>query len=148
MKHSGNGASPTHCDTAQIEALMAAYQANRDLASLSAIVDLVQRRPLTLIRFHRTTRYLPEDELLSDVNLKLLKAVDRFDPARGTAFTYSSATIQNTLRTAVSHARVVRKRCVRLSRAVTNQLHTNGEIDSRDAIEDLAHRIKAGSRPP
>jgi hypothetical protein len=31
---------------------------------------------------YRTTRYRSQDELLSDVNFKLIRAIDKFDPAR------------------------------------------------------------------
>jgi len=47
------------------------------------VVAATRRRTETLIRFNRTARYLPEGELLSDVNWKLLKSVSHFDPSRG-----------------------------------------------------------------
>ena len=88
-KHTPNGTSP-HFDNARLEQVIAHYQTQGDAVSLSEIVKLTQDRALTLIRFHKTTRYLGENELLSDIHYKLLKAVDKFDPARGTAFTFLS----------------------------------------------------------
>jgi hypothetical protein len=97
---------------------------------------------LTLIRFNGTTRYVPEDELLSEVNLKLLRAVGKFNPARGSAFTYLSCLIQNTLRSSVTNARKNASRFIELDATVANTLRTNGERESQDVIEDLIHRIK------
>jgi hypothetical protein len=71
-RHHPNGGALHHCDNAQIETAIANYQTKRDLESLSQIIDLTQDRALTLIRFYRTTRYRPVDELLSDVNFKLI----------------------------------------------------------------------------
>ena len=66
-------------------------------STLAVIVDLTQRRALTLIRFRKTTRYLPEDELPSEVSVKLIKSIERFNPERGTAFTYVSRVVANVL---------------------------------------------------
>ena len=102
-KHHPYGGSTQHCDNSQIESLIADYQATRDIGSLSQIVALTQNRALTLIRFYRTTRYRPKDELLSDVNFKLIRAVDKFDPAKGSAFTFVSQVVMNTLYTSVAN---------------------------------------------
>jgi hypothetical protein len=101
---------------------------------------------LTLIRFYKTTRYQREDELLSDVNFKLLKAVGSFNRERGHAFSFLSQVVTNALRTSVTNARKRTKRYVKLDKAAANKLHTNGESQSRDAIDDLAHRIRAGAK--
>ena len=87
---------------------------------------LTRERALTLIRFHRAIRYGSEDELLSDVNFKLLRAVDKFDPAKGTAFTFLSCLIQNALHTCVSKARTAASRYVELDEGVANNLPANG----------------------
>jgi hypothetical protein len=99
-----------------------------------------------LIRFHKTAHYVPEAELLRDVNVKLLRAVDRFDPAKGSAFTFVSCLIQNTLHSSVTKARMVASRYVELDEAVIDKLATNGETESKDAIDDLAYRVRAGAR--
>ena len=69
---------------------------------------------MTLIRFHKTTRCGSEDKLLSDANFKLLRAVGKLDPAKGSAFTFLSCLIQNALHSAVSKARKVASRYVEL----------------------------------
>jgi hypothetical protein len=99
---------------------------------------------LTLIRFHKTTRYGSEDELLSDINFKLLRAVGKLDPAKGSAFTFLSSLIQNTLHATVSRARVVARRHVEFDETAANNLSTNGKNRSRDPVDDLAHRIRSG----
>jgi sigma-70-like protein len=98
---------------------------------------------MTLIRFYKTARYCSESELLSDVNLKLLRALDRFDPDKGSAFTFLSQVVTNTLRTSVTNARKRTKQHVEFDQAVATMLHTNGQSESRDAIDDLAHRIRS-----
>jgi hypothetical protein len=55
------------------------YQSQGDAGSLGEIVRLSQDRALTLIRFYKTTRYRSEDELLSDDNFRLIRAVEKFD---------------------------------------------------------------------
>src|SRR5262249_55586532 len=107
-KHHPTGGATVHCDNARIESLISQYKISNDTATLSEIVALAQDRARTLIRFRKTTRYCAEDELLSDVNFKLLRAVGRFDPAKGTAFTFVSQVITNALCTAVSNPRSTR----------------------------------------
>jgi hypothetical protein len=140
-KHNPNGTSP-HFDNARLESLIASYQAGANpTAALTEIVELTQRRALTLIRFNGTKKYVPEDELLSDVHSKLLRSVSRFDPARGSAFTYLSCLIQNTLRSSVTNARKNASRFVELD-AISDSLSINGEQESQDVVDDLIHRIK------
>jgi DNA-directed RNA polymerase specialized sigma24 family protein len=141
--HPAGGASP-HFDNVRLQSLIAAHQAGTDPAALAEIVTLTQDRALTLIRFRKTARYCAEDELLSNVNFKLLRAVDKFDPAKGTAFTFLSCIVQNTLCSSVTKARTAASRYVEFDEAVANKLTTNGETQSRDALEDLAHRIRSG----
>ena len=80
-KHHPNGGVVSHCDNAQLEQAIARFQGG-DAGSLGEIVQLVEPRALTLIRFHKTSHYRPANELLSDVNFKLIRAIDKFDPAR------------------------------------------------------------------
>jgi hypothetical protein len=143
-KHHPNGGASAHCDSRQIEALIAQYQSNRDAALLSSIVALTQDRALTLISFYRTTRYRPKEELLSDVNFKLIRAVDKFDAAKGSAFTFISQVITNALFTSVSNARRDSQRYRELTKPVLSQLTQVPE--DRAAIDDINHKIKVGAR--
>jgi hypothetical protein len=144
-KHCPNGTSP-HLDNARLEALIAAHQTGADPGAMGEIVTLIQRRALALIRFNGTTRYCSEAELLSDVNFKVLKSVRGFDSSKGSGFTFVSCLVQNVLRTSVTKARLSAGRHVELDETATSKLVTNGETDSRDTLEDLSHRIKAGIR--
>jgi hypothetical protein len=75
MKHPLPGGT-LHFDNGWLKSLLA-YQAGTDReAVLAEMVDLTQQRALTLIRFHNTTKYRAEEELLSDINCKLIRAVD------------------------------------------------------------------------
>jgi DNA-directed RNA polymerase specialized sigma24 family protein len=141
-KHNPYGEGSKHLDNVRLESLIGEYQAKGDAGSLGEIVRLTQTRALTLIRFHKTARYAAEDELLSDINFKLMRAVGKFDAAKGSAFTFVSRVASNALCTAVSRARATANRFVELDESVTNNLHTHGESQSRDVIEDLTHRIR------
>jgi hypothetical protein len=144
-KHHPNGDGSHHFDNARLESLIASYQAGLDpAAALTEIVELTQRRALTLIRFNNTTKYVPESELLSDINCKLLKAVGRFDSRRGSGFTFLSCLIQNTLRSNVTNARKAAARRVELDETITSKLVTDGESPAQEADEDLADRIRRG----
>jgi hypothetical protein len=143
-KHNPNGGAIPHCDNGRIESLIAEYQSSGDVHTLAAIVNLTQERALTLIKFRKATRYRPQDELLSDVNCKLLRAVGRFNPEKGTAFTYLSLVITNALHTSVTSARKSYRRSVKFDKRIANKLCTNGETESQHAIDDLSHRIRAG----
>jgi DNA-directed RNA polymerase specialized sigma24 family protein len=143
-RHHPEGGARLHCDNVHIETAIANYQANRDLESLSEVVALTQDRALTLIRFYRTTKYRSRDELLSDVNFKLIRAVDKFDPEKGSAFTFVSQVIANALFTAVSNTRRNSARHRTLSKVDLDRLVTNGETESEYAIDDLAHRVRRG----
>jgi hypothetical protein len=142
-KHNPNGGATPHCDNGRIESLIAEYQTTRDVNTLASIVDLTQDRALTLIRFRKTTRYSTEGELLSDVNFKLIRAVDKFDRSKGTAFTFMSQVVMNTLCTSVTSARKRYRQSVKLDQRIANKLVTNGETESQHAIDDLAHRIRS-----
>jgi hypothetical protein len=142
-KHHPNGGASPHCDNNKLEDAIARYQTQGDAGSLSEIISLTEDRALTLIRFYKTTRYQREDELLSDINFKLLKAVGNFNRERGHAFSFISHVVTNTLRTSVTNARKRTKQYVKLDNAAVNKLRTNGESESRDALDDLAHRIRS-----
>jgi DNA-directed RNA polymerase specialized sigma24 family protein len=148
-KHNPDGQGSRHLDNAQLEEIIARYQARGDAGSLSEIIRLTRDRALTLIRFHKTTRYGSEAELLSDVHFKLLRAVDKFDYSKGSAFTFVSRVVTNALCTSVSNARRRSGRYVELDEALASDLPANGEsaaISGRDAIEDLMHRIRSRAR--
>ena len=89
-KHNPAGGANQHFDNVRLESLISAHQAGTEPAALAQIVTLTQNRARALIYFNRTTRYCAADELLSDINYKLLKAVGKFDTGKGTAFTFLS----------------------------------------------------------
>jgi hypothetical protein len=146
-KHNPKGDGVHHFDNERLEQLLSDYRSGTDqLSALSGIVELTQQRALTLIRFRKTSRYRPEDELLSDVNYKLVRSVGKFDPARGTPFTFISALIENTLRTVVTKTRIAASRLVELDEAATEKLTTQPEGRIQEATEDLAVRLKRKMR--
>ena len=75
----GEGNQP-HFGNSRFEQVVVRFQKG-DPDALNEIVELSQRRALTLIRFHGSARYCSESELLSDINFKLIKAVAKFDPS-------------------------------------------------------------------
>jgi DNA-directed RNA polymerase specialized sigma24 family protein len=145
-KHHPNGGATIHCDNSAIEAAITQYQTSRDLESLSQVVDLTQRRADTLIRFYRTGRYKPHDELLSDVNFKMMRAIDKFDPSKGSAFTFVSQVISNVLFTSVTSRRRDLARHRRLIASDLNHLVTNGETESQYSVEDMSYRVRANAK--
>jgi hypothetical protein len=142
-KHNPNGTSP-HFDNVRLELLISAYQAGTNPAALVEIVTLTQARALTLIRFRKTARYSTEGELLSDVNFKLMRAVDKFDPAKGTAFTFVSQVVTNVLCTSVTNARKASAKYTGLDDDLVNTLPAKSE--DRTVADDITHRIKARAR--
>jgi hypothetical protein len=143
-KHHPNGGACPHWDNAKIESLIAAYQTHGDVKSLAAIVELTKERALTLIRFRKTSRYRAEDELLSDVNFKLMRAVAHFDPQKGSAFTFVSQVVTNVLCTSVSNVRKGAHRYTKLTRAIARKVPDKSE--DRSGVDDITHRIKTGAR--
>jgi hypothetical protein len=144
-KHNPDGGATQHFDNGRLESLIANYQAGSNpTAALGEIVELTQRRALTLVRFNGTTRYVSEDELLSDINCKLIKAVRRFDPSRGSAFTFISRVAQSVLWTSVTNARKNAERHVELDAAIIKTLHAPASSESQEGADDLAHRVRAG----
>jgi hypothetical protein len=140
-KHHPNGGAVSHCDNAQLEQAIARFQ-NGDAGSLGEIVQLVEPRALTLIRFHKTGHYRPEDELLSDVNFKLMRSIGRFDARRASGFSYVSRIIESSLKTAVSNQRRNWLRHCELDGELANSLHA--KTADYSAFDDFAHRIKSG----
>jgi hypothetical protein len=140
-KHHPAGGATSHLDNARLEEIITRYQTQGDVESLGEIVKLTQTRAQTLIRFYKTTRYRPEDELLSDVNWKLMRAVDKFDPAKGSAFTFVSQVIWSTLSTSVMSAKRSAQKYAEFDSSLANRLPANAE--NLDGLHDLRHRIKA-----
>jgi hypothetical protein len=143
-KHNPAGGASPHFDNDRLEDCIVRYQAQGDSASLGEIIGLTQRRVETLIRFNGTARYCAEAELISDINFKLLRAIPRFNPGKGSAFSFVSHVVTNVLRTSVSRTRTIASRFVELDEGIANNLL--GETHSRDALDDLAHRIRAGAK--
>lgn len=141
LASNGNG---QHLNNAKLEEVIIRFQRTGDASSLGEIVALSQQRALTLIRFNGTTSYRSEVELLSDINFKLMRSVRNFDPNKGSAFTFVSKIIDSSLRTSVSVVRKNWARHVELDEAIASTLHTNGEKDHQEVLEDLTHRIMSG----
>ena len=142
-KHHPNGGAVTHCDNVQLEQAIARFQGG-DSGSLGEIIRLVEPRTQTLIRFYKTHLYRSEDELLSDVNFKLLRAVRKFDPSKGSAFSFVSAVITSTLQTAVTNTR---RHWLRYSELDTELENTvPAKADDRSVCDDLVFKVKSRVR--
>jgi hypothetical protein len=142
-KHHPNGGAVSHCDNAQLEQAIARFQGG-DAESLGEVIRLVEPRALTLIRFHQTHHYRPEDELLSDINFKLTRSIGRFDARRASAFSYVSRIIDSSLKTAVSNQRRSWSRCVELDSELTNSVRA--KADDWERADDLVFKIKSRCR--
>jgi DNA-directed RNA polymerase specialized sigma24 family protein len=141
-EHNPCGTSP-HFDNERITELICRYQALGDPEALAGLIALSQERVRTLIRFNGSNRYLPEDELLSNVNWKLIRAISRFNQERGTPFSFISTIAMNEIRSAVTNARRRSSRFVALDETVSARLITNGESESRTIVDDLENRLKS-----
>jgi hypothetical protein len=143
-KHNPAG-SAHHCDNTRLEEAISRYQIQRDAESLGEIVELSQKRALALIRFYQSTKYRSEDELLSDINLKLMRSVDKFDPSKCTSknpgFTFVSSVIWSALSTSVTSAKRNAQKYTQFDAALANRLPAS--VENRDGLDDLRHRIKA-----
>jgi hypothetical protein len=142
--HHPSGGARLHWDNNRIEQLIASYKSSGDLESLSTIVELTENRVLTLIRFYKCAQYRSEAELLSDVNCKLIKAVSKFDASKGSAFTFVSRVVSNTLCTSVAIARKNAATYMHLRNAVASQLVS--ETEDKTGVDDIVHRIKSNAR--
>jgi hypothetical protein len=142
-KHHPNGGAVSHCDNVQLEQAIVRFQGG-DAGSLGEIVQLVEPRALTLIRFHKTTQYQSESELLSEINFKLIRSVGRFDVRRASGFAYVSRIIDSSLKTAVSNQRRHWSRNVELDIELTNSLPARS--DDWSVCDDLVFKVKSRVR--
>jgi hypothetical protein len=78
------------------------------------------------------------------VNFKLIRAINKFDPAKGSAFTFVSQVVMNVLCTSVTNARRASAKYTGLDDDLINTLPAKSE--DRTVADDIAHRIKAGAR--
>jgi hypothetical protein len=143
-RHHPNGGAVMHLNNARLEQLFSAYQLEANPAVLSEIMVLSEQRTLTLARFFKTARYSGggEDEILSDVRFKLLRAVPRFDVNRGSAFTFLSAVITNVLRTSTAKARKDADRLVPFDDAISGKLAVEDESQSQELLEDVVVQLR------
>jgi hypothetical protein len=145
MSGNGNGCcADHHFDNARLEACIARFQRSGDTRHLGEIITLSEQRALVLIRHHHTACYCSEPELLSDVHLKLIRSVAKFDPSKGSAFTYVSKVIDSSLRTRVTNVRRHWLRHCELDDDLVNTLRA--KIDDRTSLDDLAHRVRDAAR--
>jgi hypothetical protein len=138
------GCAEPHFDNARLEAVIARFQSTGDASSLSEIITLSEQRALTLIRFNGTACYRTESELLSDVHFKLLRSVGKFDPSKGTAFTFISKIIDSSLRTSVTVTRKNWLRSCELNDELTDSLPA--KTDDRSTLDDVVQRVRDGAR--
>jgi hypothetical protein len=101
---STNGSTEPHFNNERFTRAVIRLQSGNTNA-LGDIIELSQRRALTLIRHYGTAGYCTEGELLSDVNFKLMRSIRKFNPSKGSGFTFLSQLITNTLRTRVTTVR-------------------------------------------
>jgi hypothetical protein len=141
-RHHPSGNGTMHCDSARLETLFSEYQQEASPAVLSEIISLSERRAQCLIRFNQTTRYRGEDELLSDVRFKLLRAIPHFDSARGSGFTFLSMLVMSVLRTNVTAARKAAARCVPLDETVTDHFPSCNPSQNGELLEDIADKLQ------
>jgi hypothetical protein len=141
---SGNGVH--HCDSEAIEIAIKDYQCTGSTAALSTFLSAARERALTLIRYNGVTRYRTESELMSDINFKLLRAVDKFDPTRGTGFTFLSAVVMNALRSSVTSSRKHLGRFVELDESVSEQLPANSGSYDGELLEDVVDMVRREAR--
>jgi len=144
-RHHPNGGAVHHFDNEQVTECIRRYQALGDPEALAGFVAASQERAKILIRHNAASRYVPENELISDVTWKLLRAVPRFNPERGSAFCFVSCVTMNVLHSAVNAQRKRTDRYTELDESIVGKLSTNGNTH-RETAEDLAHRIKSGVR--
>jgi hypothetical protein len=137
-----NGCEP-HFDNAALEQCIFRFQKG-DAHALTQIVALSEQRARVLVRHYGTHHYKSESELLSDINYKLLRSVGRFDPSKGSAFTFISAVITSTLRTSVTSMRRHWARHCELGDELANTLQAG--VDDRTSADDLVHRIRSRCR--
>jgi hypothetical protein len=140
--HNPLGTTP-HLNNAQLEAAISRYQAG-DTASLGEVIALSTPRAQTLIRFHKTNHYRDESELLSDIHLKLVRSIGRFDARRASGFAYVSRIIDSSLRTSVSNQRRHWQRYSELDSALANTLPA--KTDNWEKADDLIHKIRSRVR--
>jgi hypothetical protein len=138
-RHNPLGTTP-HLDNVQLEAAIFRYQ-NGDAGSLGEVIRLVERRALTLIRFHQTNKYQSESELLSDIAVKLMRSIGKFDARRASGFAYVSRIIDSSLKTAVSNQRRHWSRNVELDIELTNTLPA--KADDQSVCDDLVFKAKS-----
>jgi hypothetical protein len=142
-KHHSNGEGNEHLDNHRLEQSIFRFQAG-DAKALTEIVGLTQNRTLALIRFHKTSNFRTENELLSDINYKLMRSIGKFDPSKGSAFTFVSAVITSTLKTSVTNTRRDWVRYSELSDELVNTLRA--KVDDDSAMNDLRDQIRAGAK--
>jgi hypothetical protein len=73
-KHHPNGEGGEHLNNNKLEECIFRFQKG-DANALGEIIALTTPRAQTLVRYFKTHSYKPEDELLSDINFKLLRSV-------------------------------------------------------------------------
>jgi RNA polymerase sigma-B factor len=123
--------------------LFARYRERDDRAARDALVERFLPLATQLARrYHRGNE--PLDDLVQVASVGLLKAIDRFDPARGTAFTsFAVPTIAGELKRhyrdkgwAVRVPRDLQELALRVDRATDRLVHQLGRAPTASEIAD------------
>jgi hypothetical protein len=142
-KHHPHGEGGQHLDNSRLEACIFRFQ-NGDRNALDEIIALATPRAQTLIRFHKTSIYRGESELLSDCHFKLMRSIGRFDARRATGFSYVSRIVESSLKTAVTAQRRSWSRYAELDGELANTLPA--KADNWEKADDLVFKVKSRAR--
>jgi hypothetical protein len=143
-RHHPNGEGGEHLNNIALESAIVRYQTQGDVQSLTKIIELSTPRAQTLIRYYRTHLYRDESELISDCHYKLVRSIGRFDAGKGSAFSFVSAVVTSTLKTAVSNQRRNWSRNVELDGELANSLPA--KADDWSVADDLIFKVKSRVR--
>lgn len=129
-------------DSARAEELIAGWRETGDLGTLGDILELA--RPLIQVecRKRKTDEYYELEELISVIQIKLMRVLKDFDRARGSAYTFVSRVIWSHSCTLVTERQLYLSRYVQIEDPLFWELIPAPEKGDPELLEEIETRIR------
>ena len=135
-------------DSEAVETLIGNYQRTESIEVLGEIIAACQPLSESLVRSRQSFRFIPETELFSNIDHKLLSAIPAYDSRRGTAFSFISRTVTNAVCTSITLQKKLVRRYQPLDEVlIASTPDTKADFDSTLAVDDLKHQIRSVKSP-
>jgi HK97 family phage major capsid protein len=133
---------PDYFPEAEAQRFFEIFEKTGDIAAIDGILRLAIPLVQKLISTRQTFLFVPANELVNDCLVRLADRLTRnYSPARGRMFSFCTRVAESALVDAVRRQSQHAGRLVAIDDRLEGAFHTNGEVTSRECMDDIVHRL-------